>query len=101
MCVSVRWFISFHVCGRYLDITLLKDPKFIAMCLSVMMMSTGCPYMLYFLPAYALSAGMWKEMVQYFDYSSGFPFVSLYMRCGQEERKLLIRLKNIKHICNS
>lgn len=42
---------------RYLDLTLLKDSKFIAMCLSVTLMSTGCPYMLYFLPAYALSAG--------------------------------------------
>lgn len=43
---------------RYLDITLLKDAKFIAMSLSVTLMSTGCPYMLYFLPAYTISAGM-------------------------------------------
>lgn len=42
---------------RYLDFTLLKDKKFIAMSLSVTLMSTGCPYMLYFLPAFALSAG--------------------------------------------
>lgn len=42
---------------RYIDISLLKDPTFIAMCLSVTLMSTGCPYMLYFLPVYAISAG--------------------------------------------
>lgn len=54
---------SFCTCDRYLDLTLLKDPKFITMCLSVMMMSTGCPYMLYFLPAYAISAGMLNEIV--------------------------------------
>ncbi|XP_037032883.1 uncharacterized protein LOC119071889 [Bradysia coprophila] len=46
---------------QYLDISLLKDTKFIAMCLSVTLMSTGCPYMLYFLPAYALSADFTKS----------------------------------------
>lgn len=42
---------------RYIDLSLLKEPVFIAMCLSVTLMSVGCPYMLYFLPAHALSAG--------------------------------------------
>lgn len=37
--------------------SLLKEPVFIGMCLSVTLMSVGCPYMLYFLPAYALSKG--------------------------------------------
>lgn len=41
--------------------SLLKDPLFIAMCLSVTLMSVGCPYMLFFLPAYALSAGFTKS----------------------------------------
>lgn len=42
---------------RYIDISLLKDQTFILLSLSVMLMSAGCPYMLYFLPAYAISAG--------------------------------------------
>lgn len=37
--------------------SLLKEPLFIGMCLSVTLMSVGCPYMLYFLPAYAIQAG--------------------------------------------
>lgn len=41
--------------------SLLKDPVFIGMCMSVTLMSVGCPYMLYFLPAYALSAGFTKK----------------------------------------
>lgn len=41
----------------YLDISLLKDTTFILMCLSVTLMSVGCPYMLYYLPAHALSNG--------------------------------------------
>lgn len=40
--------------------SLLKEPIFIGMCLSVTLMSTGCPYMLYFLPAYAISAGNYQ-----------------------------------------
>lgn len=46
---------------RYLDISLLKNIKFIIMCCSVTLMSTGCPYMLYFLPAYAISVGFTKS----------------------------------------
>ncbi|XP_031616386.1 monocarboxylate transporter 12 isoform X2 [Contarinia nasturtii] len=46
---------------RYIDVTLLKDATFIGMCLSVTLMSVGCPYMLYFLPAYAISAGFTKK----------------------------------------
>lgn len=41
----------------YLDISLLKDPTFILMCLSVTLMSVGCPYMLYYLPAHVISIG--------------------------------------------
>lgn len=48
---------TFHKYFRYIDVTLLKDPLFVGMCLSVTLMSVGCPYMLYFLPAYAISAG--------------------------------------------
>lgn len=44
--------------ARYLDINLLKDPTFILMCLSVTLMSVGCPYMLYYLPAHAVSIGI-------------------------------------------
>nr|XP_029707566.1 uncharacterized protein LOC109623291 [Aedes albopictus] len=43
--------------SQYLDISLLKDITFILMCLSVTLMSVGCPYMLYYLPAYAISTG--------------------------------------------
>lgn len=41
----------------YLDISLLKDPIFILMSLSVTLMSVGCPHMLYFLPAHVVSIG--------------------------------------------
>ena len=64
---------------RYLDITLLKDPKFIAMCLSVTMMSTGCPYMLYFLPAYALSAGNTMCTKRNRNYKDTIANIRIYM----------------------
>lgn len=46
---------------RYLDLSLLRNGKFIIMCCSVTLMSTGCPYMLYFLPAHAISTGYSKS----------------------------------------
>lgn len=49
----------------YLDLSLLRDPLFILMCMSVTLMSTGCPYMLYYLPAYVLSAGYTKSEAGY------------------------------------
>ncbi|XP_055598633.1 uncharacterized protein LOC129748152 isoform X2 [Uranotaenia lowii] len=51
--------------NQYLDILLLKDITFILMCLSVTLMSVGCPYMLYYLPAYAISAGYTKSEAGY------------------------------------
>lgn len=51
--------------GKYLDLSLLKDFHFIMMCLSVTLMSTGSPYMLYYLPAYSLSAGYTKTEAGY------------------------------------
>lgn len=50
---------------RYLDISLLKDPTFILMCLSVTLMSVGCPYMLYYLPAHVISIGYSKSEAGY------------------------------------
>lgn len=50
----------------YLDITLLKDGTFIVMCLSVTLMSTGCPYMLYYLPAHVINNGYTKTEAGYF-----------------------------------
>lgn len=46
---------------QYLDISLLKNVKFMIMCCSVTLMSTGCPYLLYFLPAYVISSGLTKS----------------------------------------
>lgn len=55
--------MNFFGCiSRYIDVSLLKDATFIGMCLSVVLMSVGCPYMLYFLPAYALSAGEFRNI---------------------------------------
>lgn len=51
--------------NNYLDLSLLSDPMFILMCLSVTLMSTGSPYMLYYLPAYVLSAGYTKAEAGY------------------------------------
>ncbi|XP_055531944.1 uncharacterized protein LOC129722504 [Wyeomyia smithii] len=51
--------------SRYLDISLLQEITFILMCLSVTLMSVGCPYMLYYLPAYAISAGYAKSEAGY------------------------------------
>lgn len=50
---------------RYLDLSLLKDPQFIMMCFSVSLMSTGSPYMLYYLPAYVHAAGYSKSEAGY------------------------------------
>ena len=50
-----------EIITQYLDISLLKNIKFIFMCCSVTLMSTGCPYLLYFLPAYAISSGFTKS----------------------------------------
>lgn len=58
-CSCVNWI------RRYLDLSLLHDPLFILMCLSVVLMSTGCPYMLYYLPAYVLTAGYTKTEAGY------------------------------------
>lgn len=51
--------------NNYLDLSLLSDRMFILMCLSVTLMSTGSPYMLYYLPAYVLSAGYTKSDAGY------------------------------------
>lgn len=51
--------------AQYLDLTLLKNPQFIMMCLSVMLMSTGSPYMLYYLPAYVHASGYTKSEAGY------------------------------------
>lgn len=50
---------------RYLDLSLLKNPQFIMMCFSVSLMSTGSPYMLYYLPAYVHAAGYSKSEAGY------------------------------------
>ncbi|XP_020800681.1 uncharacterized protein LOC110178009 [Drosophila serrata] len=49
----------------YLDISLLQEPSFILMCLSVTLMSVGCPYMLYYLPAHVISIGYNKSEAGY------------------------------------
>jgi len=50
---------------HYLDLSLLKNPQFIMMCFSVSLMSTGSPYMLYYLPAYVHAAGYTKSEAGY------------------------------------
>lgn len=50
---------------RYIDLSLLKNPQFIMMCFSVTLMSTGSPYMLYYLPAYVHAAGYTKSEAGY------------------------------------
>ncbi|KAI4499415.1 hypothetical protein M0802_005311 [Mischocyttarus mexicanus] len=50
---------------RYIDLSLLKNPQFIMMCFSVSLMSTGSPYMLYYLPAYVHAAGYSKAEAGY------------------------------------
>ncbi|XP_053988174.1 uncharacterized protein LOC128892285 isoform X2 [Hylaeus anthracinus] len=50
---------------KYIDLSLLKNPQFIMMCLSVSLMSTGSPYMLYYLPAYVHAAGYTKSEAGY------------------------------------
>lgn len=63
----------FAILLRYIDVSLLKDAMFIGMCLSVVLMSVGCPYMLYFLPAYALSAGEF--------FSTDFYLLQIFFLC--------------------
>lgn len=50
---------------QYIDLSLLKNPQFIMMCFSVTLMSTGSPYMLYYLPAYVHAAGYTKSKAGY------------------------------------
>lgn len=50
---------------QYIDLSLLKNPQFIMMCFSVSLMSTGSPYMLYYLPAYVHAAGYTKSEAGY------------------------------------
>lgn len=55
-------------CGKikkYIDITLLKEFRFILMGLTVTLMSTGSPYMLYFLPAFIIDSGYSKQDAGY------------------------------------
>ncbi|CAK9809867.1 Monocarboxylate transporter 9 [Anthophora plagiata] len=52
--------------AQYIDLSLLKNPQFIMMCFSVSLMSTGSPYMLYYLPAYVHAAGYTKSEAGYF-----------------------------------
>ncbi|KAF7998310.1 hypothetical protein HCN44_009708 [Aphidius gifuensis] len=54
-----------QIIKRYIDLNLLKDPQFIMMCLSVTLMSTGSPYMLYYLPAYVHACGYTKSEAGY------------------------------------
>lgn len=58
-CGCINWI------NNYLDLSLLSEPMFILMCLSVTLMSTGSPYMLYYLPAYVLGAGYTKSDAGY------------------------------------
>lgn len=51
--------------AQYIDLSLLKNPQFIMMCFSVTLMSTGSPYMLYYLPAYVHAAGYTKSEAGY------------------------------------
>lgn len=51
--------------ARYLDLSLLKEPQFMMMCLSVSLMSTGSPYMLYYLPAFVTTEGYAKSDAGY------------------------------------
>lgn len=51
--------------ARYIDLSLLKNSQFIMMCVSVSLMSTGSPYMLYYLPAYVHAAGYTKSEAGY------------------------------------
>ncbi|XP_043578590.1 monocarboxylate transporter 12 isoform X1 [Bombus pyrosoma] len=51
--------------AQYIDLSLLKNPQFMMMCLSVSLMSTGSPYMLYYLPAYVHAAGYTKSEAGY------------------------------------
>ncbi|XP_003426380.1 monocarboxylate transporter 12 [Nasonia vitripennis] len=50
---------------RYIDLSLLRDTRFIMMCLSVTLMSTGSPYMLYYLPAYVNARSYSKSEAGY------------------------------------
>ncbi|CAL7946866.1 unnamed protein product [Xylocopa violacea] len=51
--------------AQYIDLSLLRNPQFLMMCFSVSLMSTGSPYMLYYLPAYVHAAGYTKSEAGY------------------------------------
>jgi hypothetical protein len=45
----------------FIDFSLLKNPLFLLMASTVMLMAVGCPHALYFLPSYANSLGLEKS----------------------------------------
>ncbi|KAJ8674985.1 hypothetical protein QAD02_010771 [Eretmocerus hayati] len=53
------------VASRYIELGLLRDSRFIAMGLSVTLMSAGSPYMLYYLPKYVNDMGYTKTEAGY------------------------------------
>lgn len=44
--------------NRYIDTSLTRNPLFLIMALTVMLMAVGCPHMLFYLPSYANSVGI-------------------------------------------
>ncbi|KAI9555860.1 hypothetical protein GHT06_018377 [Daphnia sinensis] len=46
---------------NYIDLSLIKNPLFLLMASTVMLMAVGCPHALFYLPAYANSLGIEKS----------------------------------------
>ncbi len=47
-----------NCCAKYLDLSLCKNPVFVIIALSVMLMAIGMPHVLFFMPSYAISVGL-------------------------------------------
>lgn len=46
---------------NYIDLSLIKNPLFLLMASTVMLMAVGCPHALFYLPSYANSLGLEKS----------------------------------------
>ncbi|KAK4025124.1 Monocarboxylate transporter 9 [Daphnia magna] len=53
----------FKLCSitNYIDLSLIKNPLFLLMASTVMLMAVGCPHALFYLPSYANSLGLEKS----------------------------------------
>ncbi len=57
-CLKTKNCRKFFSALNYIDLSLINNPLFLLMALTVMLMAVGCPHALFYLPSYANSLGL-------------------------------------------